>query len=30
MISPEPMVEEDLERDENDDEYLSDMVKFSN
>jgi len=24
------MVEEDLERDENDDEYLSDMVKFSN
>jgi hypothetical protein len=30
MISPEAMVEEDLERDENDDEYLSDMVKFSN
>jgi hypothetical protein len=30
MISPEAMVEEDLDRDENDDEYLSDMVAFSN
>jgi len=29
MISPEAMVEEDLDRDENDDEYLSDMVAFS-